>query len=536
MSFPPGSRLGSYDITAAIGAGGMGEVYRGRDATLNRDVAIKVLPAAMAGDADRLARFKREAQVLASLNHSNIAHVYGFESAVLPDGSNAHFLAMELVEGEDLSERLKRGAIPTDEAIAIAKQIAEGLEEAHEHGIIHRDLKPANIKVTPDGKVKVLDFGLAKALEGDPGSSGANSQLSHSPTMSRHMTEAGMIMGTAAYMSPEQARGKAVDKRTDIWAFGAVLFEMLSGRRAFDGEDATEIISAVVKSEPEWSALPPNVPAHLRSIVTRCLVKDRKARIPDFCVVRFMLDGSLTATSAPASAPTEKTPAWRRAMPWGLAVAAGLAALVFALRSPAVREAAPPVGRFAILPPEGQAFASVPRMAISPDGQYLVVAIPGGGSKPEQLWLRRLDSTELTPIPGTEATPEAAQPQSPFWSQDAQRFGYFVESSTTGTRVSRLRIAGLSGGAVQTMCDFPSNNAGASWNAEGVILVSTSGTNGVQRISASGCVPKPVTTLDASRDEVAHLFPEFLPDGRHFIYQSQTKTRGNWAIFVGSID
>ena len=212
MPLPAGTRLGPYEVTGAIGAGGMGEVYRGRDGALNRDVAIKVLPPAMATDQERLARFKREAQVLASLNHPNIAHVYGFEGATLEDGTKAHFLAMEMVEGEDLAERLRRGAIPVEEAIAIARQIAEGLEEAHEHGIIHRDLKPANVKLTPDGKVKVLDFGLAKALEGDAPGSAAGSQLSHSPTMSRHMTEAGMIMGTAAYMSPVQARGKTVER------------------------------------------------------------------------------------------------------------------------------------------------------------------------------------------------------------------------------------------------------------------------------------------------------------------------------------
>jgi Tol biopolymer transport system component len=535
MTLQSGTRLGPYEVIASIGAGGMGEVYRAKDTKLGRDVAIKVLPAAFADDPERLARFTREAQTLASLNHPNIATIHGIEEVAVQNGATAgsRALVMELVEGEDLSAHIARGPLLIAQALPIARQIVEALEAAHEQGIVHRDLKPANIKVREDGTVKVLDFGLAKAADG---SSAANSGLSHSPTMSRHMTEAGMIMGTAAYMSPEQARGRAVDKRTDVWAFGCVLYEMLSGRRAFDGEDATEIISAVVKSEPEWSALPENVPAHLRSIVTRCLVKDRKARIPDLSVVRFMLDGSLTAPSAPAAAPAEKTPAWRRALPWSLAVAAGLSALAFALRPPAVPEAARPVGRFAILPPEGQAFASAPRMAISPDGRYLVVAIPGGASRPEQLWLRRLDSTELTPVPGTEGTPDATQPQSPFWSQDAQRFGYFVESSTAGGRVSRLRIAGLSGGAVQTLCDFPSNNAGATWNAEGVILVSTQATQGVQRISASGCAPKPVTTLDASRDEVAHLFPEFLPDGRHFIYQSQTKARGNWGIFVGSID
>ena len=286
MSLTLGVRLGPYEISAPIGAGGMGEVFRARDMKLDRDVAIKVLPAELAQDRDRLARFEREAKLLASLNHPNIAHVYSFERLpAAADGSRPRsdasandrprgsespggeqdvapagaqglprdaliaFLVMELVDGEDLSERLKRGAIPVDESIAIAKQIAEALEEAHEHGIIHRDLKPANVKVTPDGKVKVLDFGLAKAFEGDPAKSGANSQLSHSPTMSRHTTSAGMIVGTAAYMSPEQARGTAVDRRADIWSFGVVLYELLTGRRLFEGENVSDILAGVLRQD-----------------------------------------------------------------------------------------------------------------------------------------------------------------------------------------------------------------------------------------------------------------------------------------------
>ncbi|HRB13927.1 MAG TPA: serine/threonine-protein kinase, partial [Vicinamibacteria bacterium] len=326
MSCPPGTRLGPYHVTAAIGAGGMGEVYRARDTTLNRDVAIKVLPAALAADTERLARFKREAQVLASLSHSNIAHVYGFEAATLPDGSTAHFLAMELAEGEDLSERLKRGAIPVDEAIGIAKQIAEGLEEAHERGIIHRDLKPANIKLTPDGKVKILDFGLAKALEGESGASGANSQLSHSPTISRHMTEAGMIMGTAAYMSPEQARGKPVDKRADIWAFGVVLFEMLTGERLFAGETVSDTLAAVLKTDPDWKQLPGETPAALNTLLRRCLERDPRQRLRDIGDARIFLSdpGDAHEDRAPARVPTTSpaSPA-RRAMPWLAGVALG---------------------------------------------------------------------------------------------------------------------------------------------------------------------------------------------------------------------
>ncbi len=325
MTLAAGTRLGTYEITAAIGAGGMGEVFRARDTKLDRDVAIKVLPSELAQDRERLARFEREAKLLASLNHSNIAHVYGFESSTLPDGSTAHFLAMELVEGEDLSERLKRGAIPVDEAIAIAKHIAEGLEEAHEHGIIHRDLKPANVKVTPDGKVKVLDFGLAKALEGDAGSA-KNSQLSHSPTMSRQATEAGMIMGTAAYMSPEQARGKPVDKRADIWSFGVVLFEMLSGTRLFAGETVSDTLASVLKEEVPWGRLPNDVPRAVVQLLKRCLTRDPNSRQRDIGDARLALsekdDARVDLDATPAMAPP-KTSLGKRAVPWAVGFAVG---------------------------------------------------------------------------------------------------------------------------------------------------------------------------------------------------------------------
>jgi len=331
MTLSAGTRLGPYEITAAIGAGGMGEVFRARDTKLDRDVAIKVLPTEMAKDSERLARFEREARLLASLNHSNIAHVYGFEAATLPDGSTAHFLAMELVEGEDLAERLKRGAIPVDEALALAKQIAEGLEEAHEHGIIHRDLKPANIKVTSDGKVKVLDFGLAKALEGDRGtnSSGRVAELaeaSHSPTMSRHMTEAGMIMGTAAYMSPEQARGKAVDKRSDIWSFGVVLFEMLTGDRLFAGETVSDVLAAVLTRDPNPQNLPKGTPRAVERLLRQCLDRDPRQRLRDIGDARLALserDAPADHNEAIATAPPPASRG-RRALPWVAGLALGM--------------------------------------------------------------------------------------------------------------------------------------------------------------------------------------------------------------------
>ncbi len=373
---PPASRLGPYELVSAIGAGGMGEVFRARDTKLGRDVAIKVLPAAFAQDPERLARFEREARVLASLNHTNIAHVYGFESATLPDGSVAHFLAMEMVEGEDLAERLRRGAIPIDEAIAIAKQIAEGLEEAHEHAIIHRDLKPANVKVTPDGKVKVLDFGLAKAYSNDGSSGGGAPDTSNSPTVSRHLTETGTVMGTAAYMSPEQARGKAVDKRADIWSFGVVLFEMLSATRLFKGATVSDTLAAVLRDDLPWSNLPAQTPRGVIQLLGRCLARDPRQRLRDIGEARMALSDPLESAERPASGPLTTMPARRPIHPAALTLmvisAAALGAWAWTRLQPAVpkavtrlwslsdRGAAPvtrPAYEFSVLQPTGSANA-----------------------------------------------------------------------------------------------------------------------------------------------------------------------------------
>jgi serine/threonine protein kinase len=327
LSLTPGTRLGVYDVTAQIGEGGMGQVWRGTDSTLGRQVAIKILPDAFATDPERLARFEREAKTLASLNHPRIAAIYGFEKS-----SGMHALVMELVEGEDLSQRIARGAIPLDEVLPIAKQIAEALEAAHEQGIIHRDLKPANIKVRADGTVKVLDFGLAKAVE-PPAASGVAAM--NSPTLSVHATQAGIILGTAAYMSPEQARGKAVDKRTDIWAFGAVLFEMLTGKRAFPGDDLTDTLAAVVRAEPDWSVIPRDVSPTLLAFLKRSLQKDPKQRVSDIHDMRLAMEGAFD--TAAASTPATHTSAPPRSpLPWMAAL--GLAALaIIALAIPAVQ-------------------------------------------------------------------------------------------------------------------------------------------------------------------------------------------------------
>jgi serine/threonine-protein kinase len=362
LGLGPGTRLGAYEIVALIGSGGMGEVYRARDRRLNRDVAIKVLPADVAADHDRLARFEREAQVLASLNHPNIANVYGVD-----DSSGPPALVMELVEGPTLADRIAQGPIPLNEALPIARQIAEALEAAHEQGIIHRDLKPANIKVRPDGTVKVLDFGLAKAF--DPAaSSGAGATMS--PTLSIHATQAGIILGTAAYMAPEQARGKAVDKRADIWAFGCVLYELLTGRRAFDGDDMSTTLAAVLKTDPDWSALPPATPPRISRLLGRCLLKDPKDRLRDVGEARFAINDVLSgAAEESVPSPTvHRTPWWRRAMP-AMVSAAGVGLVVGVAAWTLKPPPSVPVVRFPIvLPEETISGPYAPQLALAPDG------------------------------------------------------------------------------------------------------------------------------------------------------------------------
>src|SRR5712671_2466233 len=347
LALTPGTRLGPYEILSALGAGGMGEVYRAHDTKLNRDVALKILPDAFASDPDRLARFTREAQTLAALNHPHIAHIHGLE-----DAGGVRALVMELVEGEDLAERIGRGPIPLDEALPIARQIAEALEAAHEQGIIHRDLKPANIKVRADGGVKVLDFGLAKAM--DPlSSSSAAAALANSPTITSPavMTAAGIILGTAAYMSPEQARGKVVDKRTDLWAFGCVLYEMLTGMRPFGGDDVTDTIAAVIRADPDWSKLRADTPAAIRRLLRRCLEKDRMRRLPDAADARLEIDEALSPLAGDTNTVHVAHPAsgavgagWRRAAPWsvaGVAIAALMLVVVLWAWAP-WRAAVPP--------------------------------------------------------------------------------------------------------------------------------------------------------------------------------------------------
>jgi Tol biopolymer transport system component len=541
---PPLQSFGPYQILDKLGEGGMGEVYRARDTTLNREVALKVLPDSLASDPDRLARFRREAQVLASLNHPNIAHIHGFEQAPSTSsgqgasGQPATFaIIMELVEGPTLADRIAEGPIAPADAWPMARQIADALEAAHDLGIVHRDLKPANIKVRDDGTVKVLDFGLAKAL--DPTDPASQASISNSPTLTARATQMGMILGTAAYMAPEQARGRAVDRRADIWAFGVVLYEMLSGRRAFEGEDISITLAGVLKEDVKWEALPADLPASIRRLLRRCLEKDPKRRLGAIGDARLELDDAIgphemaVAAVPPSGIGRRERLIWASLAMVGLAVAAGVA-----WKSATKLEFPPPVTRFGVLPPGDGAFTgNPPRFAISPDGQSLVFAATLEPGKPEQFWLRRLDSMEVTPVPGTEGGSAGLMPQSPFWSPNGRHLAFFVQTDRVGAQgESRLRTVDLQGGSVQTVCDLPSNNASGSWNADGVMLVSSQETKGIQRVPATGGVPAPVTTLDASRNEVSHRWPQFLPDGRHFIYQVQTTDRSGWAFFVGSID
>ncbi len=496
MTIAAGTRLGSYEIVAPIGAGGMGEVYRARDTKLGREVAIKVLPEAFAHDPERLSRFQREAKMLAALNHPNIATIYGLEQS-----GGTSYLVMELVSGETLQERVKRdGAVPIEEALAVAKQIAEALEAAHEKGIIHRDLKPANVKVTPEGKVKVLDFGLAKAFEGDS----AIEDMSNSPTLSRAATMQGVILGTAAYMSAEQARGKAVDKRTDIWAFGCVLYELLTGKQAFYGEDVTDILAAVVRAEPDWTALPANISPFIRVLLQRCLRKDRRQRIPDAATIRIEIEDAIAApaTAEPTVAAIGTGVLGRRAF----LLAAGCLVAACVVTGLAVWNLKPtpsrPVTRTVITLPADQrlALGDNPAVAISPDDRLLTyVALQGGV---QQLYMRAMDSLEARAIPGTDGA------VNPFFSPDSQSLGFFAGG--------KLKKVSVNGGGATTIGDA-ANPRGASWSSQGAIVFIPSFGVPVQELPEAGGTPSPLTHID--KGEFA-LWPEWLPDGKAVLFAS----------------
>jgi serine/threonine-protein kinase len=474
MPLAAGTRLGAYEILSLIGSGGMGEVYRARDSRLGRDVAIKVLPADVAADHDRLARFEREAQVLASLNHPNIAQIHGVD-----DSSGAPALVMELVEGPTLADRIAKGPIPLDEALPIAKQIAEALEAAHEQGIIHRDLKPANIKVRPDGTVKVLDFGLAKAF--DPVAS-AVGNLTMSPTLSIHATHAGIILGTAAYMAPEQARGKVVDKRADIWAFGCVVFEMLSGRRAFDGDDISTTLAAVLKTDLDWSALSSDVPPNLRRLLRSCLNKNPLDRLRDIGDARIGINHVL-ARAVEESAPSEtvrRTPWWRRAMP----AVIGAASVGFVAGVAWTLKPQPPVSvvRFPIVIPEDQqpALVNPPQIAFAPDGTRVAYVTRG------RLFVRALNEMDARLV--TDATQGAAT--GPFFSPDGQWIGFYSMAERALKRVAVV------GGAPVTICKVEGGLFGPTWEGDRIVFFQLG--KGIMQVPANGGDPEVLIATQAS--------------------------------------
>jgi serine/threonine protein kinase len=509
IALSPGTRLGSYEILSALGAGGMGEVYRAKDSKLKRDVALKVLPADVATDRERLARFQREAEVLASLNHPNIAHIHGLEEA---EGVTA--LVMELVEGEDLSQRIARGAIPIDEALPIAKQIAEALEAAHEQGIIHRDLKPANVKVRPDSTVKVLDFGLAKAIGQDPKASG--SQLNSPTITSPAMTMQGVILGTAAYMAPEQARGRFVDRRADIWAFGVVLFEMLTGTRAFRGDDITDTIVAVVSKEPDWSLLPADATA-IRPLIARCLKKDPKVRMRDIGEARLQIDellsGAGTIAAATSSTYTDRSsrrmiPAWLGMMVASVAIVAATI-ITFMVTRPAPAEPAPTL-RFSIQTSTPLFLGSSNRaLTVSPDGKYVVFVTARTATVPGQLMIRAFDQMTAVAINGV------LDPVSPFFSPDSRWVGYFE-----GRDIKKVPVAG---GSPLVVFSLPGAGTvggprGATWNADDTIVFSAGGRVGLRSVPAAGGAAKVLTTPDFAAGQDNHLFPSIVAGGRGVLY------------------
>ena len=512
-------RLGPYRVVDKLGEGGMGEVYRATDVSLGRQVALKVLPPDVATDADRVARFRREAQTLASLNHPHIAAIYGFHEA-----ERTAFLVLELVEGEDLDERLQRGPLPVDEALNLARQIAEALEAAHERGIVHRDLKPANVKVTRSGIAKVLDFGLAKAY----GQDGAfRIEAGHYTTLAVEGTAAGVILGTPAYMAPEQVRGQAVDKRADVWAFGVVLYEMLTGRRLFAGATVTDVLAAVVTADPDWSRLPEDTPAAVRRLLRRCLQRDPRRRLPDIGAARLELTEVLAGDTEPEAlhAGASRASRVRRAMPWLVSVLALAAAATFAIvadRSPSGDPPQRPPLRLTIDTPRSLSLVSRTIPVISPDGRHVVVV-----GREQALHLRRMDSLAFEPLPGTQGASSA------FWSPDGRRIGF-----TAGAQVKAVTL----GGEVQTVCTLDGVAWGGAWGAQGALVVSrgpnTHNDDGATlvTVSPSSGAWAPLTVLDASRGELAHGVPEFLPDGRQVAFAVVSKDPAHSGAYVASVD
>ena len=494
-----GKTLSHYKVIEKIGQGGMGEVYRAEDTNLSREVAIKVLPEQFTQDPQRLARFEREAKLLASLNHPNIAAIYGLEEA---DG--VRFLALELVPGETLQERVAKGPLPVEEALEVCRQIAEGVEAAHEKGVIHRDLKPANVKVTPEGKVKILDFGLAKAFEAEP----PVTDISQSPTLTEEMTRAGVILGTAAYMSPEQAKGEEVDKRADIFAFGCVLYELLTGKRTFSGKTITETLGAIIHKEPDWEALPRTTPWRIQELLRRCLTKDAHDRLRDIATVRIEVKlalyepaGELPTGVASAAQPTRQ----RWSLTVGLvvgAVVAGLAVWLL-IQAPSAEQS---LSRFVIRPSPPVVLPALNsnEVAISPDGRQLVYM--GVGEEGRQLYLRSLDDFVDRPIPG------ATNPTGiVFFSPDGKSIGFFSDN--------KLKKTSLAGGPPITLCDAPSGFRSGDWFEDTIVFTATSESGqGLYRVSANGGEPEMLATANSDEGEGPYALPDFLPDGKNLLF------------------
>ena len=507
MTLSPGYRIGPYEVVAKLGEGGMGEVYRAKDTNLNRHVALKILPESFATDTDRISRFKREAQVLASLNHPNIAAIYGIET-------NA--LVMELVEGEDLSTIIGRGPLSWSDALPIARQIADALEAAHEAGIIHRDLKPANIKVRADGAVKVLDFGLAKGMDNVARADGAAEVTPYglAPTMtSPAMTQMGMVLGTAAYMAPEQARGRAVDRRADIWAFGVVLYEMLAGRRAFEGDDVSITIANVLKEEVRWPALPADLPPSVHRLLRRSLEKDPRRRLSAIGDARLELDDS---TPVQTMAPT--APRSRQVLPWAIATVAILAAIYYGTIASRGATAAASVIWTSIPAPISQLGRGV-GPAVSPDGRRIAFTAPGADGI-DRLWIRALGAQSAQALAGTEGA------TNPFWSPDAESVAFFMNG--------KLQAVPAAGGSPRVITDASGSARGGTWNQAGVIVFVPGPGLGLHRISASA--GGTATFMEAFKDKPGTLsmYPTFLPDGQRFLYTSLSDDGPS--INVGSLD